>query len=65
MRESIWENRLAKYRTKDLKVVCAWCDDVIRKGGPQATVSHGICPQCADDQRKQFGLPKPTSRRVE
>jgi hypothetical protein len=63
--ESIWESRLAHARTKNLKVVCAWCDNTIREGEPGAPVSHGICPPCADDQRKQFGLPPATRHMVE
>ena len=28
-----------------LKVVCAWCDDVVREG--VLPISHGCCPTCA------------------
>jgi hypothetical protein len=29
-----------------IKVVCAWCDKVIKDAPEGAVVSHGICPEC-------------------
>lgn len=29
------------------RVVCAWCDLVLREGSPDAKTSHGICSACA------------------
>ena len=36
-----------------LKVVCAWCKRVIQEGTGQIT--HGICPECLAQQRKELG----------
>lgn len=34
----------------DIKLVCAWCDAVIREGVEPE--SHGICPPCAAKVRE-------------
>ncbi len=33
--------------SKTLRVVCAWCGKVIKKGNSDV-VSHGICAKCVD-----------------
>jgi len=40
-------------------VVCAWCDRLLRRGLP--SVSHGICPDCADAFVRSFPAPRPSS----
>lgn len=34
-----------------LHVVCAWCDRVLRQGGPESMISHGLCAACAETLR--------------
>jgi hypothetical protein len=29
------------------RLICSWCDVVIREGDPKLPVSHGICTGCA------------------
>jgi len=29
-----------------LRVVCAWCQDVLQEGTPGAATSHACCPRC-------------------
>ena len=29
-----------------LRLVCAWCQLVLREGTPSARISHGICAAC-------------------
>ena len=31
----------------DLTRVCAWCKKILHQGPPGATVTHGICKECA------------------
>lgn len=31
---------------KTLRIICAWCRDVLQRGTPGAPTSHGICPVC-------------------
>lgn len=31
-----------------LTVVCAWCTKVMQEGSPDAEVTHGMCPSCAE-----------------
>ena len=31
-----------------MKLVCSWCDRVMREGDPKLPVSHGLCPSCAE-----------------
>lgn len=40
----------------DLKLVCSWCDVVIREGAEPE--SHGICPACADKMREDHDMKK-------
>jgi hypothetical protein len=35
-----------------LKLICAWCGKVMREGEEPA--SHGICPECLENERKQI-----------
>ncbi|OVE77704.1 hypothetical protein BVX99_01940 [bacterium F16] len=35
-----------------IQVVCGWCDSEISPGSSPA--SHGICPSCLCEQRKQL-----------
>ncbi len=37
-----------------MKVVCAWCKDVMRPG-PADPVSHGICEECRNKILKERG----------
>ena len=42
---------------------CSWCNAMIKKGDPCASVSHGICPACyaaqmAELANKKKGLVK-------
>jgi len=39
-----------------MKLVCAWCQKVIRDG-PEEPVSHGICPECARRTTHRLGAP--------
>lgn len=39
---------------KPLKVVCAWCQKVMRDGQSEK-VSHGICDSCVDIFRESIG----------
>lgn len=34
-----------------MKVICAWCGKIIKKGKPGDIVSHGMCEKC----KKEFG----------
>jgi hypothetical protein len=31
-----------------MKVICAWCNKTLSPGEPDDTISHGICPDCAE-----------------
>ncbi len=42
------------------RVVCAWCQVVIR-GGSAARVSHGICQPCAAAMRNDLATIDPTN----
>ena len=35
-----------------IKVVCAWCDKVLRDGN-HPDVSHGICAKCAEELEEE------------
>ncbi len=41
-------------RDPNLRVECAWCDAVLQEGAPGSLVSHGICPECLAEQRRQL-----------
>jgi len=32
-----------------LRILCAWCGKVKQEGDTGGAISHGICPQCAED----------------
>ena len=34
--------------TATLTVVCSWCECIIRRGTPTASVTHTICSSCID-----------------
>ena len=39
--------------------VCAWCDKTIKTeefDGDKDKISHGMCPACAADIRKEYNL---------
>ena len=36
------------------KVVCAWCNKVIRDGDYDTDVSHGICKECYENEIKKL-----------
>lgn len=38
--------------TEENKVVCAWCDTVIKDG--EGPVSHGLCPDCEKEQHEEL-----------
>jgi hypothetical protein len=38
------------------RVICAWCKRVLREAPPGAPVSHGICEDCLEEQRR--GIPE-------
>ena len=40
-----------------MKVVCAWCNKTLSPGEPDDTVSHGICPDCAEMVLRQRQVP--------
>ena len=40
-------------RIRDVKLVCAWCQRVIRNGAEE-TVSHGICQACEERVEKDY-----------
>lgn len=29
-----------------LRVICSWCQLLLREGSPDAKTSHGCCPSC-------------------
>jgi uncharacterized protein YlaI len=31
-----------------MKVVCSWCDRVMREGDPKLPISHGLCQACKE-----------------
>jgi len=40
-----------------LQRVCSWCNQRLG-GNPLAKTTHGICPQCLAEQKRQLGLYK-------
>lgn len=38
---------LIKHPEPAVRLVCAWCDLVLKEGEADSPVSHGICPLCA------------------
>jgi len=36
--------------TSMMKIVCAWCEKVIRDGDENKGVSHGMCQDCYKEQ---------------
>ena len=45
----------------DVKLVCAWCDKVLKEG-PEDNVSHGICQECRDKMYADMGVTPPEKR---
>lgn len=31
-----------------MRVICAWCEKVLRDGDPRLPISHGMCPCCKE-----------------
>lgn len=42
-------------RLTGLRVICAWCGDVIEEGNGAGEVSHGICKDCYRLERERHG----------
>jgi hypothetical protein len=36
-----------------MKTQCSWCKCIIHPG-PEYPISHGICPECAENLRKEI-----------
>ena len=48
-----------------MKVICAWCEKVIRDGEVvDGQVSHGICDDCRHQVEKEFEAVKTHNARV-
>lgn len=37
-----------------MKVVCAWCNELLKCDLSDQAVSHGICDQCLAEQMKEY-----------
>jgi hypothetical protein len=43
-------------REEAMKILCAWCGDLIRGEPTDPEVSHGICPRCKTEFLEREGL---------
>lgn len=43
-------------QSSGLRVICGWCQLVLKEGSPDREISHGICPTCAQIIRKEAGI---------
>ena len=53
--EALYE-ALARTRDEEpsVRLVCSWCDGVIREGLPGGIVSHGMCGECFTRVERQI-----------
>lgn len=48
-----------------MRVVCSWCNKVIREGSSEHGVSNGICSECYREMLKELEAVKEWNRMID